>query len=86
MHSSNIALDDKLFNNVLEKDFDPNEYDKMMDEQFGADYYEHDDENDQELEGSLYFCFVMINLRKYMLHLLHFPVLCLLLISSLIQL
>lgn len=39
------------FGDFLEKDFDPNVYDKEMKENFDDEYYENEDENEEQIKG-----------------------------------
>ena len=45
------------FQNFIEKEFDPNTYDKEMKENFNEEYYENEDENEEDLKGFFYFKF-----------------------------
>lgn len=46
------------FGDFLEKDFDPNVYDKEMKENFDEEYYENEDENEEQIKGLLtLYCF-----------------------------
>jgi len=40
-----------MLNEIMEKEFDPNAYDKIMEEQFGENYYGDEDLNEEELQG-----------------------------------
>jgi len=39
-----------MLNEIMEKEFDPNAYDKIMEEQFGENYYGDEDLNEEELQ------------------------------------
>ena len=47
------------FQEFLEKDFDPNVYDKEMNENFDDEYYKDDEENEGEIKG-LFFYFLIL--------------------------
>ena len=39
------------FQDFIEKDFDPNLYDKKMNQNFNDEYYEEEEQNETELKG-----------------------------------
>jgi len=42
--------DENIIDKIIGEDFDPEKYDKVMNEQFGEDYYENEDQEENELE------------------------------------
>lgn len=68
MQSRLIELVQNKLNVIMEKDFDPNDYDKIMNEQFGDDYYGDEDMNEEELQGKIkvmgFFVFILIEYIK----------------------
>lgn len=43
------------FEDFLEEDFDPNKYDKQMNENFNETYYGNEDENEEDIKSLIFF-------------------------------
>ena len=54
-----FALEQEKMDKLLQDEFDPDDYDRKMREVYDDEFYEQEDENASELEGSLLELFIV---------------------------